>query len=284
MESFAIETAAGTPPRYCLGACVITDAERYTSITECIDPASAVALINRYLETLFRPVYAHGGFISDVKGDGVLAVWTEGPSDAELRARVCRACLEMAGPAAPSHSPRPVHGLSTRVGAYVGPIALARVGALAHYEYRAVGDTVNTASRLEALNKLLGTRLLVSAELAKGLDEFLFRDLGEFGLRGKSRQVRVFELVAARASASPDQLQLCDAFAAALDAQRSDRRDAALAHWQELCTRYPEDVPSRYALQRCRYALAAQTRTPPANRKLASALPGFALAGSALET
>ncbi|MDX1376949.1 MAG: adenylate/guanylate cyclase domain-containing protein, partial [Burkholderiales bacterium] len=215
MQSYGIGPAAGAPPVCCVGACVITDAEHFTAVAEAIDPASAVALINRYLETLFRPVYANGGFISDVKGDGVLAVWTGGASDAELRARVCRACLQMADTPALARSSRPAHALRTRVGAYFGPIALARVGALAHYEYRAVGDTVNTASRLEALNKTLGTRLLVSAALVEGLDEFLFRDLGEFALRGKRNQVRVCELVATRAQASPRERRLCEDYAAA---------------------------------------------------------------------
>lgn len=180
-----------------MGACVITDAERYTSVAERIDPASTVEFINRYLEVLFKPVFEHGGFISDVKGDGMLAIWTEAAhGSAELRARVCRACLQIAEDSARFFRAFPGSGLTTRIGAFYGPLALATVGTAAHHEYRAVGDTVNTASRLEALNKRLGTRVLVSASLAEGLADFRLRDLGEIQLRGKRNRVRVLELLA----------------------------------------------------------------------------------------
>jgi adenylate cyclase len=175
------------PDRLCYGACVITDAERYTSVAESVDPAEAVEFINRYLEVLFKPVYDNGGIVADVKGDGMLAVWAESSPSAELRARVCRACLQIA-----ADSDR---FFPTRIGAYYGPIALASVGTDAHREYRAVGDTVNTASRLETLNKQLGTRVLISASLADGLGGFRFRDLGEVELRGKRNPVHVLELL-----------------------------------------------------------------------------------------
>lgn len=261
--------------RYCLGACVITDADRYTSVAEGMDPASMVDFINRYLEVLFRPVFDHGGFVSDVKGDGMLAVWTDAASSRELRARVCRACLEMAEAAARFDRSLPGRGLATRIGAYFGPLALATVGAFTHYEYRAVGDTVNTSSRLEELNKELGTRVLISASLAEGLDEFLFRDLGEFRLRGKRNRVRALELVGWRDAASARERRLCDEFAAALAAQQSGRWHEAQSRLRDLCARYPEDGPSRFHLQRCQQAIGADGQ--PAGGMLD---PYFAAAGT----
>ena len=180
---------------HCMGACVIADAECYSSVAEGIDPAATVDFINRYLAVLFKPVFENGGLVSDVKGDGMLAVWTEPTPSAELRARVCRACLQIAEDSARFFRSFPGFGLATRVGAFYGPLALATVGTSAHHEFRAVGDTVNTASRLEALNKKLGTRVLVSASLAEGLPDFRFRDLGEVELRGKRNRVRVLELL-----------------------------------------------------------------------------------------
>ncbi len=187
---------------HCMGACVMVDAERYTSIAEGIDAASTVDFINRYLEVLFKPVFENGGVISDVKGDGMLAVWTEPSPTAELRARVCRACLQIAEDSARFFRSVPGFGLTTRIGAYYGPLALATVGTSAHHEFRAVGDTVNTASRLEALNKELGTRILVSGSLAEGLTSFRFRDLGEVELRGKRNHVQVLELIGPQETAA----------------------------------------------------------------------------------
>jgi adenylate cyclase len=177
----------------CFGACVITDAGHYTAIAERIDAAKAVDLVNCYLEVLFKPVFVNGGAVSDVKGDGMLAVWTEPAPSAELRSRVCRACLQMAEGA--ERFARSLPGFTTRIGASYGPLALAAIGTPEHHEYRAVGDTVNTASRLEALNKALGTRVLVSASLAEGLPGLRVRDLGKVRLPGKANRVGVLELL-----------------------------------------------------------------------------------------
>jgi adenylate cyclase len=237
--------------RQCLGACVLTDAERYTTFAESVDAAAAVAFLNRYLEVLFQPVFENGGVVTDVKGDGMLAVWTDGPSERELRARVCRACLQMAESSSRFERSAPLRGFVTRIGAYFGPLALAPVGALTHYEYRAVGDTVNTSSRLQELSKKLGTRVLVSAGLAQGLDEFLFRDLGTFELRGKRNPVHVLELMAARETATLRQRSLCAGFRALNAARRAGRWTEALSCLRELHARHPDDGPTRVALAAC---------------------------------
>lgn len=235
----------------CVGACVITDAERYTSVAERIDAAATVDFINRYLEVLFKPVFENGGLISDVKGDGMLAIWTEPSPTAELRARVCRACAQIAEDSARFFGAEGGHRLATRIGAFYGPLALATVGTPAHHEYRAVGDTVNTASRLEELNKALGTRVLVSASLAQGLEGFLLRDLGEIELRGKRNNVKVVELVARQECATESERRLCSAFDEAMLAQRRGQYYEALARLRELHARFPDDGPVRFFLRRC---------------------------------
>jgi adenylate cyclase len=247
---------AREPIRRCLGACVVTDAAHYTSVAEGMDPAATVELINRYLEALFRPVFENGGFVSDVKGDGILAVWAGGLPELELRGRVCRALLQMAESVESFNRSAPAHRLATRIGACFGPIALATVGALAHFEYRAVGDTVNTSSRLEQLNKRIGTRVLVSKALAEGLKEFLFRNLGKFKLRGKRTRIRVYELLGSRATASEAQRRLCSEFSEALQALQAGRLHEARARFRELCTLHPHDGPSHLQLRNCEALLA----------------------------
>jgi len=245
----------------CLGACVMTDAEFYTSIAEGIDPVSAVDFINRYFALLFRPVFDHGGFVSDLKGDGMLAVWTDGASASELRRRVCLACLEMAESGRQFSRTHGRRGYSTRIGACFGPLALATVGTPAHNEYRAVGDTVNTSSRLEQLNKDLGTRILVCAHLAEGQNEFLFRDLGPFQLRGKLNRVHVYELVGLADAVSEGQRRLCTEFAAALAAYQHHRLTEAEERLRALYARHPGDGPSRFYLMRCQQSIADRAQS-----------------------
>src|SRR5687768_3734660 len=102
--------------RQCLGACVLTDADRYTTFAESVEAAAAVEFLNRYLEVLFQPVFDNGGFVADVKGDGMLAVWAEAGQSRELRARVCRACLKMTEGASRFEQSAPLRGFITRIG------------------------------------------------------------------------------------------------------------------------------------------------------------------------
>jgi adenylate cyclase len=237
--------------RNCFAACAITDAEGYTGVAEGMEPARLVDVVNSYFKALFGAVMTNRGSVLDVKGDGILAVWADEAPDVELRARACRAALQMLEAADRFNLAYPASRLPTRIGVDFGPIALARLGAFARYEYRAVGDTVNTCSRLEQLNKKLGTRLVVSQQLADGLDDFLFRDLGLFVLRGKRASLRVLELIALRESATRWQIQLCQAFARALSAYDNGRSEEALRAFRALRERFPQDGPTRFFLRRC---------------------------------
>ena len=153
-------------------------------------------------------------------------------------------------------------------------MALANVGAFERYEYRAVGDTVNTCARLEQLNKQLGTRVLVSQQLAEGIDGFLFRDLGQFMLRGKRAPLRVLELVAGKATATRRQRALCEAFGLALAAYERGSLGPALEAFGCQRERYPDDGPTRHILRRCMEAEGEPGFQPGAMREahLAGAL------------
>src|SRR5690348_5212455 len=274
----AVSGAAG---RSCLAACVVSDAEGYTGLAEGMDPPQPVELVNRYFGELFAAVLGNHGAVIDVKGDGVLAVWTtEGAGtsaalSAPLRTRVCGACLQMLAAAERFNRSSPGRGLPTRIGVDFGPILLANVGALARYEYRAIGDTVNTASRLEELNKLLGTRLLVSETLAESVDALVFRDLGPFVLRGKRAPVRVFEIVAERPHASREQVLLCRRFAIAREMYEAGRIDEARLQFSALRAAFPHDAPTRFFLQRCFAPISgAPARAPAAGTPCAGMRAG----------
>ena len=125
--------------------------------------------MNRYYAVLFEPVKRHGGLVQDVVGDSMLAIWATTEPDASLRNRACLAALDIAAAVDRFNADSGRLALPTRIGLHSGRLLLGSVGAMDHYEYRAVGDIVNTATRLEGLNKHLGTRMLVSADVLEGL-------------------------------------------------------------------------------------------------------------------
>ncbi len=272
LQTFDVSASPGRAPddvgRSCLAACAMTDAEGYTGLAEGMAPPQLAELVNRYFGELFSAVLGNHGVVIDVKGDGILAVWTTegaGPSVARstpLRARVCAACLQILDAAERFNRSSPGRGLPTRIGVDFGPIVLANVGTLERYEYRAIGDTVNTSSRLEELNKMLGTRLLVSEPLADGVEGFLFRDLGTFVLRGKRSPVRVLELLVERARASREQVLLCRRFSIARDMYEAGRIDEARLQFSALRAAFPHDGATRFFLQRC-FAGEREPCAPP---------------------
>ena len=243
------------------GVCLATDAARYTTLAERMAPDELATLMNRYYESLFEPVREHGGFISDVVGDAMLAVWAQVKPDAGQRAQACRAALEVAQAAERFSQARESAGLSTRIGLHAGPILLGNIGAADHFEYRAVGDIVNTAARLQALNKLLGTRVLASRETVDGLDEFRVRDLGMFLLPGKTRPTAVLELQGVAQNATDVEREFAQDFATALREFKERSFARARTGFVQCLERLPQDGPARYYLALCDHYLVR----PPAS-------------------
>lgn len=239
------------------GTCLVTDAESYTAVAERLQPGELAALMNDYYQAIFRAVKAHGGEISDTAGDSMVAVWASGKPNAAARLRATQASLailDAVGHFNRAHADSP---LPTRVGLETGEMLLGNIGGEERYEYRAVGDIVNTASRIQGLNQLLGTRVLLSATTLAGVD-WPARDVGTFLLRGKRLPVSVLEPIAG--GCRLDSSGLAE-FEAALAAFRRGDWAAAEAGFARLAARFPDDGPSRYydALSR------SNRRNPPPN-------------------
>jgi adenylate cyclase len=177
----------------------------------------------------------------------MLAIWPD--RFADTRRRVLHALLEMRDAVEQFNRQIAEGRLMTRFGVDWGRVSLTTVGAHGHYEYRAVGDAVNTASRIQELNKRLGTRILVSDPVASGAGgEFLLRNLGRFLLRGKTNAVQVHELMALKARASAADAERC---ARSMEAvEFLDRGDAGAAKvlLAQVRDAYPEDGPVAFLL------------------------------------
>jgi adenylate cyclase len=211
--------------------------------------------MNRYYAAIFEPVKRHGGIVQDVVGDSMLAVWATATDDAMLRHRACEAALDIARAADRFNQESATTPLPTRIGLHSGQMLLGNVGAIDHYEYRATGDIVNTATRLENLNKYLGTQILASAEVLAGLPGFLTRPLGRFLVVGKSRPVDVVELFGLAGDAAPEASQRYASFAAGLAFYREQSWKQALECFDACLAVNPEDGPARFYVGLCqRYA------------------------------
>lgn len=233
------------------GVCLCSDATQYTTLAETTDPARLQALMNDYYKAIFTPVRVHGGIISDVIGDSMLALWTHPDDNVDSRRQACLAALEITQAAdqfdkITGHPPLP-----TRIGLHSGAVMLGNVGAIDHYEYRAVGDIVNTATRIQTLNKQLGTKILVSNDILKNIDTFLARELGIFPLAGKSRPVAIYELLCHDEDATETQRRICGVFAAGLATFREQRWREAAESFSAVLRLDPLDGPAQFYLTLC---------------------------------
>ena len=138
--------------------------------------------------------------------------------------------------------------LPTRVGLDAGELLLGSFGAEQRLEYRAIGDIVNTASRIQGLNRVLGTGVLVSEAALDGPVEGLSarrRDVGTFLLRGKTKPVRLYELLRIGDGGEGPGFAF-ETFEATLARFRAGDWSAAAHGFADLARSFPEDGPSRY--------------------------------------
>ncbi|MDL1967835.1 MAG: adenylate/guanylate cyclase domain-containing protein [Deltaproteobacteria bacterium] len=234
------------------GTCLYTDAEQYSTLSETMNPEELSSFMNRYYEAIFQPVMQHSGIVSDIVGDSMLSIWATGDPDAALRNQACLTALDIATAVRRFNQASAVFQLPTRIGLHSGRMVMGNIGAIDHYEYRAVGDVVNSASRIEGLNKYLGTWILVSKEVLHELDGFLTRRLGEFLLAGKTRPMVVYELICRLEESKEKQEALCAIFNEALSAYMDKSWDKAIEKFYE-CTRiYGEDGPAAFYAKLCK--------------------------------
>ena len=236
------------------GTCLYTDGEGYTTLSETMDPKKLGSFMNRYYEAIFEPVRQHGGIVSDVKGDSMLAIWATAHPDAAVKNQACNAALDIASAV---HRFNRINRASntlqlpTRIALHFGHMLLGPFGGINHYEYRALGDIVNTAERIERLSKRLDIPILVSKEMLYQLGGFLTRELGKFLLLGKAKPIEVYELICRIDECSDQQRSLCAAFAQALSAYRRQSWDEASQIFHDYMKVSGKDKPSISYLDLC---------------------------------
>lgn len=232
--------------------CLFTDAESYTTLSEKLDPESLTQVMNTYYEIIFKPIKENGGIILQVIGDSVLALWTASRPKDELKAAACRAAVGITEAVQHYNATAGGHQLPTRIGIHAGEILLGNIGAMDHFEYRPVGDIVNTASRLEGLNKYLGTRMLTSEEALGAKKGFATRLVGRFVFKGKSQPVRVHEILQNNALSAEIRKAVHLKFEAGLQAFELQSWDQADQFFQAALEIDENDGPSKFYRKLCR--------------------------------
>ncbi|MEQ1622788.1 MAG: adenylate/guanylate cyclase domain-containing protein [Methylococcales bacterium] len=240
------------------GLCLATDIDGYTTIAAQYTAHQMWELLNAYYQVLGHPVSSHNGIIADVTGDAMMAVWIDLPLGNQ-RLNACLAALEMAVAVSRFNQASDFGNLATRIGLHEGDMTLGRLDAGEGSHYRAIGDTVNIASRIQGANKFLGTQILASKGIAVSLVNVLCRPVGSFRLVGREEPVELIEIVGKAEGVKDSKNLICKTFAHGLCAfQQGDWHEAAVC-FQRILDNYGDDGPSKFYLE---LAVAYQESPP----------------------
>ena len=235
-----------------VGTAVFTDIKGFTSIAEGMTAEATAAMLNAYFSDATRHVFDAGGTLIKYIGDAVFAIWGAPIRRDDHATQACVAALALArAQEAQGDDAGPVARLVTRIGVHTGPMLVGNLGSAQRFDYTAIGDAVNLASRIEGLNKPFGTLALASGEAMAATDgRFVTRLLGRVRVVGRKEPVALHELVATRDETGRSDGRFLDRFAAARGEFEAGRFESAAAGFREaLSMAGGKDGPSTFFLE-----------------------------------
>lgn len=235
---------------------LFSDIRGFTGISEKLAPDVLVSLLNGYLGPMTEVVLKNNGTLDKYIGDAVMAIYNAPLNVTDHPEKACRTAIEMIDKLKEVNSSFKQKGLppvDIGIGINTGYAVVGNMGADMRFDYTAIGDTVNLASRLEGQNKYYGTHIILSEfTVGKVKDKFMLREIDLIRVVGKEKPVAIFELM------TDGNAKLTDGFSEALKVYRAKGFQNALDIFTGLLGEYSDHVAKLYA-ERCREYL----QTPP---------------------
>lgn len=229
---------------------IFTDVAHFTTMSEKMDSKDLARVLNAYFEGVTSIVFRHEGMVDKFIGDAVMAIFNAPLDLPGHQERAVRCALDIDEFCERYRKTQNAEGVDfgiTRVGIHTGIAVVGNFGSSLKKNYTAQGDAVNTASRLEGLNKHFGTHICVSGDTQSFCPSITFRPIGTVILKGKEKPVGVWEPLH-DGMMTPSQLELYNKAYALL----GEPTDEAQALFENLAEEMPEDPCVRFHLQRLR--------------------------------
>lgn len=233
-----------------------SDIENFTTLSEVTDPALLTAQLCDYFEALSSIILDEKGTIDKYIGDSIMAFWgapLEEENPCAHAASAALRCLEKVKElnAAWQKSGKPV--FLTRIGMNMGDAIVGNIGSSERFSYTVIGDTVNVANRIEEMNKIYQTGIMVSASIYTHLkDQFVLRMVDHVVVKGRREKVYLYELLSDDPKKLPfDIAAYSVAYAAALQAYEEKRWDEAISLFKQCLVIYPQDTLAPVFIARC---------------------------------
>ena len=235
---------------------MFADIINFTHYSENLSPNDLVLQLNEYLGCFSSVIIKNEGTVDKYIGDAVMAYWNA-PRDCDDYAfKTCSAVIQC------------LHNLSflqkewgrlnkpifkARVGINTGNVVIGNIGTKEHLSYTVMGDNVNLASRLEGLNKVYGTTVMISDVTLKACgDRLVTRPIDLVGVKGKDKKIMVHELMGMTNETSSKMVNFCADFKTAFAAYVKKDWPVGLSLFQKLASENPDDKLCQIYVDRCR--------------------------------
>lgn len=261
MSPLVIEQLVRDPSKLKLGGvrreltAFFSDLAGFSSISEKLEPSELVHLLNEYLTEMTDIVLKYDGIVDKYEGDAIMAFWGAPLDDAGHAEKCCRAALEMQDRLAEQRITWAEEGrpqLSARMGINTGQMVVGNMGAETRMDYTIMGDEVNLASRLEGVNKVYDSKIIISQNTLDECDDiFEVRELDSIRVVGKKQAVVIYQLLGLKGSLLAAKKRILDMYAEGISLYKSQKWDEAIEIFGQIFDEEPDDGPSLTYLERC---------------------------------
>lgn len=233
-----------------------SDIVGFTSVSESLDPEALVDLLACYLDEMTGEILQTGGTVDKFMGDAIMAFWGAPRPHEQGALAACRAALANRARLQELHkgwTDAGLPALHARTGIHTGPAIVGNFGSPDRLDYTAIGDTVNVASRIEGLNRVYGTDILISEVTRADVADVMFtRAIDKVAVKGRKEGILIHALIGEAEAASETDRAHAESYARALDLYFNRDWAAAEAAFGAVLAETPEDAAARVMRDRSR--------------------------------
>ena len=218
---------------------IFTDLANFTAMVESSDPKELTKILNDYIDGLLEIVFRHDGTLDKIVGDAMIVIFSAPVQQHDHAQRGINCAIEIDRWTDNFDAETNANGFPmgiTRIGVHSGSVIAGNFGGSRFFDYTAYGDAMNTAARLESVNKHLGTKICISAATVNRAHDFIGRPVGNLILKGKREGIKVFEPLATATLEGPAVKSYLRAFAL-LEANNPK----AVTAFADAASRFPHD-------------------------------------------
>jgi adenylate cyclase len=242
---------------------LFTDIAGFTQISEAMTPEALTNHLAVYFQAMIDALHHHGATVDKIVGDAIIAFWgapTPMPDQADRALQAVLECRDTLESLNQTWRTRGLPELPTRFGLATGPVVVGNMGAPTRLAYTVLGDKVNLASRLEGLNKVYGTRVLVDFATQQACrDGYVWRHLDRIIVAGKTQATDIFEMLGKTGEVPSAKQAAARRYETAWDRYRSGDFPQALEALADFEAEFGPDA----AVARLRHTCEAYLKEPP---------------------